>query len=244
MRAEYVVLRLRNKLGIPFKPEKELAKLSISSGQTVLDYGCGIGSFTLPLAQVVGTGGKVFALDREPSALNVVSKVAQRKGMTNIEPILSDCDTHLPDGSVDLVLFIGVLPHLKDANPVLAELHRVLKPGGVLATRYCFRVSREEVLRIIHGTGMYELRAERGSMLSFESVQKSRLPRRAPRSSLGKEHGDDEHERFDENGRFCARTVLCLKRKPHRPNRCSEQLGHRTATSARCPVGQLVGHWC
>jgi ubiquinone/menaquinone biosynthesis C-methylase UbiE len=76
----------------------------------------------------------------------------------------------LPAHSVDLVLFIGVLPYLNEARPVLAELHRVLKSGGVLATRHCFRISREEVLRIIDATGMYTLQAERGRMLSYTPV--------------------------------------------------------------------------
>jgi ubiquinone/menaquinone biosynthesis C-methylase UbiE len=178
MKPEYLVLRLRNRLGIPFKPERELAKLSISKGQTILDFGCGIGSFTLPLAHLVGAEGKVFAVDREPSALDEVRDTAQRKGLANIEVILTDRDTGLPDRSVDLVLFIGVLPHLQDAGPVLAELHRVLrspepaegKPGGILATRHCFRVSRDEVLRTIKATGLFKLQAERGRMLSFVPV--------------------------------------------------------------------------
>jgi ubiquinone/menaquinone biosynthesis C-methylase UbiE len=143
MKPEYIILRLRNWLGIPFKPERELAKLRIARGQTVLDFGCGIGSFTLPLAQLVGSRGKVFAVDREPSALKVVRRVAQKEGLTQIGTILSDCDTGLLAHSVDLALLVGVLPHLVDATPVLAELHRVLKPGGILATRHCFRVSRE-----------------------------------------------------------------------------------------------------
>jgi ubiquinone/menaquinone biosynthesis C-methylase UbiE len=170
MKFEYVILRLRNRLGIPFKPEKELSKLNISNGQTVLDFGCGIGSFTLPLAQLVGDGGKVFALDVEPSALKAVQRAAKREGLAQIETILSDCDTGLPDHSIDMVLFIGVLPHLEDAKPVLAELHRVLKPGGVLATRHCFRVSKEQVLQAINATDLFKLQMENGHMLAFAPV--------------------------------------------------------------------------
>jgi len=174
LKFEYVIIRIRNRVGIPFKPEKELAKLDIVTGQTVLDYGCGIGSFTLPLARLVGDGGRVYALDIEPLAVERVRKLAQREGITNIETILLDNDTGLPDRSVDLVLFIGVLPHLQDARPVLAELHRVLKPGGMLATRHCFRVSREEVLRRIGETGLFRLDREQGHMLGFAPLHKDK----------------------------------------------------------------------
>jgi ubiquinone/menaquinone biosynthesis C-methylase UbiE len=170
MKLEYLVLRLRNWLGIPFKPEKELAKLDISKGQTILDFGCGIGSFTLPVAQLVGNRGKVFALDKEPSALKTVQKAAQRKGLVNVETIRSDCDTGLHNHSVDLILFYGVLPDIKEPVVVLKEFHRVLKPNGTLSTRYCFRMSRETLLQIIGATGLYTLHAEKGHILNFAPV--------------------------------------------------------------------------
>jgi ubiquinone/menaquinone biosynthesis C-methylase UbiE len=170
MKVEYLILRLRNIAGVPFSPQKELSKLNLAKGQTVLDFGCGIGSFTLPLAQRVGPEGKAFALDREASALAAVEKAARRRGLANIETILSDGPTGLPDRSVDLVLFIGVLPSLEDAAPILAELSRVLKPDGTLVTRHCFRISREEVLSEIVGSKQFELKTENGNMLSFSPL--------------------------------------------------------------------------
>jgi ubiquinone/menaquinone biosynthesis C-methylase UbiE len=168
MKPEYIVLRIRNAIGIPFKPERELEKLSISPGQTVLDFGCGIGSFTIPLARSVGPQGKVIALDIEPSALSVVEKNAQRNKLMNIITVLSDCKTDLSANSVDLALFIGVLPSLDDPGPVLQEIHRVLKSEGCLATRRCFRISREEVIDKIAGSGYFEMISESGHMISFK----------------------------------------------------------------------------
>jgi len=61
-------LGLRDRIGIPFKPEEEVRKLGLKEGQKVLDYGCGIGSYTFPAARLVGDRGRVYASDREPLA--------------------------------------------------------------------------------------------------------------------------------------------------------------------------------
>jgi ubiquinone/menaquinone biosynthesis C-methylase UbiE len=80
LRIEYFLLRLRDKLGIPFKPEEEIKKINLKAGQTVLDYGCGIGSCTIPAARLVGKGGKVYALDKQPLAIRKVKERAQKGG--------------------------------------------------------------------------------------------------------------------------------------------------------------------
>ena len=61
--------------------EGVIAKIKVSAGESVLDFGCGIGSFTLPLARLVGNKGKVFAADREASALAGVEKIARRRNL-------------------------------------------------------------------------------------------------------------------------------------------------------------------
>jgi len=50
-RVTYFLLGLRDKLGIPFNPREELNKLDIREGQIILDYGCGIGSYTFPIEE-------------------------------------------------------------------------------------------------------------------------------------------------------------------------------------------------
>jgi len=50
-----------------------------------------------------------------------------------VETILSDCQTGLPDNSLDVVLLYDIFHHLGDRDRVLKELHRVLKPDGVLS---------------------------------------------------------------------------------------------------------------
>ena len=80
IRAEYFLLGLRDRFGIPFNPREELNKLDIREGQIILDYGCGIGSYTFPIAKLVGESGRVYALDKEPVASHVFAFVSKRTG--------------------------------------------------------------------------------------------------------------------------------------------------------------------
>jgi len=168
LRLEYLFLGLRDRFGIPFKPEEEIKKLDIKQGQVVLDFGCGIGSYTIPVAKLVGERGRVYALDKQPLALKKVEERAEKEGLHNIRTILSDGDTGLPDESIDIILLYGVLPEIEDKDFVLRELHRVLKPSGYLSTRYCFRMKRDRVLKVIGATNLYSLLEQKGHILNFK----------------------------------------------------------------------------
>ena len=110
-----------------------LKEVGIEAGFHVLDYGCGPGSYVIPLAELVGESGKIYALDVHPLAIRAVQRIASRKRLTNVQTILSDCETGLPLDSVDVVLLYDILHDLDDPKGVLAELHRVLKPKGILS---------------------------------------------------------------------------------------------------------------
>ena len=167
-RLEYIFLILRDRIGIPFKPEEEIKKLDIKQGQVVLDYGCGIGSYTIPVAKLVDEQGKVYALDKQPLALRKVEEKAKKEGLQNIHTILSDGDTGLPDESVDIILLYGVLSEIEDKDFVLRELHRVLKPSGYLSTRYCFRMKKDKILEILGTINLYSLVEQKDHILNFK----------------------------------------------------------------------------
>jgi len=125
-------------LGYKFRdfrlPRKNILKeVGIKAGFQVLDYGCGPGSYIIPLAELVGESGKVYALDIHPLAIRKVQNIASKKQLANMETILSDCQTGLPDNTLDAVLLYDAFHHLSDPDVVLKELYRVLKPDGILS---------------------------------------------------------------------------------------------------------------
>jgi ubiquinone/menaquinone biosynthesis C-methylase UbiE len=117
-----------------FKPRKDIVKeVGIREGFRVLDYGCGSGSYISAVAELVGKSGKVYALDVQPLAIEMVKKIVSKKQLTNVETILSDCKTGLSDDSMNRVLLYDVFHDLTDPHGVLEELHHVLKPDGILS---------------------------------------------------------------------------------------------------------------
>jgi len=110
-----------------------LAEVGIEEGYSVLDYGCGPGSYAILAAKAVGDSGKVYALDIHPLASQMVEAKASRDHLANIETITSDCATGLPTGSIDAVFLYDIFHMLDNRNEVLRELRRVLKPEGILS---------------------------------------------------------------------------------------------------------------
>jgi ubiquinone/menaquinone biosynthesis C-methylase UbiE len=110
-----------------------LKEAGIKAGFHILDYGCGSGSYIAAAAELVGISGKIYALDIHPLAIQMVQDIAAKKRLTNVETILSDCNTDLSDSSLDVVLLYDVFHTLSDPNGVLKELYRVLKPHGILS---------------------------------------------------------------------------------------------------------------
>ncbi|TEU02583.1 MAG: class I SAM-dependent methyltransferase [Dehalococcoidia bacterium] len=151
-------------------PGKQLEKVGIKEGQTLLDFGCGSGSYVIPAARMVGENGRVDALDIHPLAISAVEKKANKEGLTNIATILSDRDTGLPDESIDVVLLYDVIRSIKDKRALLKELHRVMKENGLLSI-LAEHIKVEDVLEIAEKDGLFSLRDQHGKLLNFERGQ-------------------------------------------------------------------------
>ncbi len=114
------------------RPRQRLERIGICEGEVVLDYGCGIGSYSIPAAELVGESGTVYALDIHPLAVERVKKRAEESGLSNVTTILTHTPTGLEDESVDWILLYDVLHMVKSRAALLRELYRVLKPTGTL----------------------------------------------------------------------------------------------------------------
>ncbi len=137
----------------------------IQGGQTLLDYGCGTGDFTIPAARIVGPTGKVYALDYFPRQLGIVEEQSKKEGLTNIETILSAHKTGLPDKCIDIVWMCDVLHEISERRLVLAELHRVLREQGVLVIHDGMR---ERILN--YTEGLFSLTERDGKFFSFAKI--------------------------------------------------------------------------
>lgn len=151
------------------KPEERLAKIGLKPGQTVLEYGCGAGSFTVPAARIVGQEGTVYALDIHPLAIEAVEKRSTKEKLTNVTTILSDRNTGLDDESVDVILLYDTLHLVSDKQALLQELHRVLKPGGFLSTDHQ-HTNREEFLETMTSGNLFSLWTANGKTINFHKV--------------------------------------------------------------------------
>ena len=121
-----------------------LARVVVEEGMSVLDVGTGTGVLVPLLLERVGPSGWIVAVDISPRML----EAARAKGFpANVEFVEADAaSTPLPAASFHLVVCNATFPHFPDKARALAEMARVLKPGGRLAI--CHTRSREEVNRL------------------------------------------------------------------------------------------------
>ena len=136
-----------------------LTEAEIKPGARVLDYGCGPGSYIIPLAKLVGPTGRIYALDIHPLAIRSVEKLIAKKGLTNVATIHSDRATGLPDESVDVVLLYDVFHDLKHPDGVLKEVRRVLKADGIVSLSD-HHMTDIEIVATLTGGGLFKLGAK------------------------------------------------------------------------------------
>ena len=139
----------------------------IGPGDTVLEVGCGSGFFTIPAARRVGASGQLVAMDVLPAYVDRVSQSAPAAGLENVRALEGDAlATGLDDASMDAVMLFGVIPFpTLPLDRLLPEVHRILRPRGILAV-WLFP-SALWVPRSIARSGLFEQVSKRNGVYNY-----------------------------------------------------------------------------
>jgi len=114
------------------KPEKILAPY-LEPGMTAIDFGCGMGVFSIAMARMVGDAGRVIAVDVQEKMLEVLGKRAEKAGVAQrIRTHRCPPDSIGVDDQVDFVLAFWSAHETPDVARLLGRLHGSLAGGGRL----------------------------------------------------------------------------------------------------------------
>jgi ubiquinone/menaquinone biosynthesis C-methylase UbiE len=108
--------------------------MGVKEGMTILEIGPGLGTFTFEVAELVGGGGRVCAVDIQKSIVVALSEKVEEKGAENVDVRQASAyDLPYLDRFFDRVFMVTVLGEIPDKRNALLEIKRVLKDDGWLA---------------------------------------------------------------------------------------------------------------
>jgi SAM-dependent methyltransferase len=108
-------------------------RAGVARGMRVADLGCGIGTVTGDLARLVGSTGQVAGVDLSPDQLAQARARLAGAAFAHVTFVeASATSTGLPEASFDLVYCRFLLLHLVEPHAALREMHRLLRPQGIL----------------------------------------------------------------------------------------------------------------
>jgi ubiquinone/menaquinone biosynthesis C-methylase UbiE len=146
----------------------------IREGDTILDVGPGIGFFTIPMAKIVGDGGRVIAADIQEDMLAAIKKRAYAAGVQHrIKLQLISDDLLVVDTKVDFILAFWMAHEVPDQQRFFVQLHSLLKEDGkFLVVEPKLHVSRgqfEALLRTAQTAG-FRVAANPSISLSYAAL--------------------------------------------------------------------------
>jgi ubiquinone/menaquinone biosynthesis C-methylase UbiE len=130
---------MKNALKFRRNPEKYrniLEQAGVKEGMTILDYGCGIGSYTVEAADLVGDTGTVVAADVNEGMLREVRKTMRTNTLTNIQPLQITGLEDVREGNFDLIFLIDVLHLMQEPLHVIEMMRQKLSETGKLLIKF------------------------------------------------------------------------------------------------------------
>lgn len=114
-----------------------LKRVGVKQGQTVIDFGCGVGHYSIPAAVVTGPLGIVYAVEKDRGVLAKLKRKATSRNLANLKTIgsLKAVTLKFEDGSSDVVLLYDMLHYLPadERKALYSEVSRVLRNTGLLS---------------------------------------------------------------------------------------------------------------
>lgn len=110
----------------------KILKPYVRRGDTAVDLGCGPGFFTMALAGLAGSAGKVIAVDIQERAIEIIQKKVSGTVYENIvQPVLGDGSAIPVSDKADFVLSFWMLHEVPDKKVFLEQVKSIMKPGGL-----------------------------------------------------------------------------------------------------------------
>lgn len=151
-------------------PDDLLKAAGLNQNQTVLEVGCGPGFFTVAAAKIVGKGGRLYSLDINPAAVERVELKLIKAGVTNAEVKLANAsNTGLLENSINVAFFFGIAHSLRDLDPILREMHRILKKNGILSVQRSSS-SEKNLMNRFTKLGLFRFVSKERRIYRFEKI--------------------------------------------------------------------------
>jgi ubiquinone/menaquinone biosynthesis C-methylase UbiE len=115
---------------------KMLMDLGVRSRDYVIDFGCGEGRYTIPLSNIVGKKGCVYAVERDENAMAILQERHPLFSTTDVVKFLNvdelEKTTTIPDKTIDSIFVFDVLQYVQDWDSLFSYFFRVLKQNGII----------------------------------------------------------------------------------------------------------------
>ena len=139
----------------------------IKKDDSVLDLGPGMGYFTLPICEIVGNNGTVYAADIQKKMLDIIDLKAKQKNIENLKTFLIGDDGLNMDFSFDLILLFWMFHEVSEKEALLKELKNKLKDSGKMLI----------VEPKIHvGTKQFAKELDIGQNVGFDIIDYPKIP--------------------------------------------------------------------